>query len=90
MKSFQLFLATAVLSLYAADVSAAPRNAETDAFAQEPSQPDGNQNLDGSYPSLSDFVRDINGAPCGLNCERDANERRARESQPTYYGLSGN
>ncbi len=90
MKSFQLFLATTVLSLYAADAFAAPRSVEADAFAQEPSQPDGNQNLDGSYPSLSDFVRDINGAPCGLNCEHDANKRWARESQPTYYGLPGN
>ncbi len=90
MKSFQLVLASAVLSLYAAGVSAAPRNVETDAFAQGSSKTDGNQNLDGSYPSLSDFVRDINGAPCGLNCQRDADKRRATESQSAYYGLSGN
>jgi hypothetical protein len=86
MNSFQLVLAAAALCLYTAEASAAARDVKTDAFAQGSSKPDGNQNLDGSYPSLSDFVRDINGAPCGLNCERDANKRWATESQP----VSGN
>jgi hypothetical protein len=32
----------------------------------------------GHYNSLSDYVRDVEGTPCGMNCERAAQERWAR------------
>jgi hypothetical protein len=39
------------------------------------------QNLNGTYPSLSDFVRDLNGTPCGIECTAHAERRWARESR---------
>ena len=33
------------------------------------------QNPDGSYPSLGDFVNDIEGTPCGIDCTADAEKR---------------
>lgn len=39
------------------------------------------QNPDGSYRSLSDYVRDVEGTPCGMECTR-ASQRSARD----FYG----
>ncbi len=36
------------------------------------------QNPDGTYPSEADFVRDLRGTPCGINCTRAAEARWAR------------
>jgi hypothetical protein len=38
----------------------------------------GYQNPDGSYSSEADFVRDLHGTPCGVNCTLDARARWAR------------
>lgn len=54
------------------------------------------QNPDGSYPSLSNFVRDINGVPCGVECEADADRRwgvrpqRNDRGAHDYYGFYAN
>jgi hypothetical protein len=42
------------------------------------------QGPDGTYDSLADFVGDIRGRPCGVQCEREAWERWAR-----YYREHG-
>ncbi|MHB8885091.1 MAG: hypothetical protein ACYC5H_08370 [Methylovirgula sp.] len=34
------------------------------------------QNSDGTYRSYSDFVRDLNGTPCGITCTYDAAQTR--------------
>jgi hypothetical protein len=39
------------------------------------------QNPDGSYRSLADYVRDVEGTPCGMECTR-VSQRSARD----YYG----
>jgi hypothetical protein len=36
------------------------------------------QDPDGTYPSEADFVRDLRGIPCGVNCTRAAEVRWAR------------
>jgi hypothetical protein len=41
------------------------------------------QQLDGSYDSLSDLVRDVNGTPCGLDCPAPSTVIFA--SPPAYY-----
>lgn len=41
------------------------------------------QQPDGSYDSLSDFVRDVNGTPCGLDCP--APSRVIMATPPSYY-----
>jgi hypothetical protein len=33
------------------------------------------QSPDGSYPSLSDFVRELHGTPCGIECTHRAEIR---------------
>jgi hypothetical protein len=39
---------------------------------------DAYQGPHGHYNSLSDYVRDVEGTPCGANCEHAAQERWAR------------
>jgi hypothetical protein len=36
------------------------------------------QDPDGTYPSEADFVRDLRGIPCGVNCTREAQARWSR------------
>jgi hypothetical protein len=36
------------------------------------------QGPDGTYDSEADFVRDLRGVPCGVNCTRAAQQRWAR------------
>jgi hypothetical protein len=36
------------------------------------------QDPDGTYPSEANFVRDLRGIPCGINCTREAEARWAR------------
>jgi hypothetical protein len=33
-------------------------------------QTSGYQDPDGTYESYSDFIRDVNGTPCGVECTR--------------------
>ncbi len=37
---------------------------------------------DGTYDSLADLTRDIDGTPCGVECTREA---QARWSRPVYH-----
>jgi hypothetical protein len=39
------------------------------------------QNPDGTYPSLSNFTRDIEGTPCGIECTAEAHHRWGVASQ---------
>jgi len=41
------------------------------------------QQPDGTYNSLADFIRDVNGTPCGVDC--DAPSRVIFATPPTYY-----
>jgi hypothetical protein len=45
------------------------------------------QNPDGSYPSYTDFYRDLEGTPCGIRCTQRARSRWNAFSGPrAYYG----
>jgi hypothetical protein len=41
------------------------------------------QSPDGSYPSLADYTRSVEGTPCGLTCTYVGQQRRA-----DFYGRS--
>jgi hypothetical protein len=69
--------ATCFLGVVAAAPSMAQKRAvQTDAYAATYYTP--YQGPHGHYNSLSDYVRDVEGTPCGMNCERDAQERWAQ------------
>jgi hypothetical protein len=95
MKSLKLLSAASMLFfIHAANSSAA--SFSTDATAsQAAARYNIYQNPDGSYPSLSNFVRDIEGVPCGIECEKDADRRwglRPAQDDPRrqdYYGFYG-
>jgi hypothetical protein len=36
------------------------------------------QGPDGTYESLSDYIRDVEGTPCGMNCTQRAQQRWSR------------
>lgn len=43
------------------------------------------QNPDGTYPSVSDLSRAVNGVPCGVECEADAAVRWGLAPPPALY-----
>lgn len=44
-----------------------------------------NQAPDGSYPTPSDFSRDVWGVPCGMECTREAQARWSRYYSNGHY-----
>lgn len=44
------------------------------------------QNPDGTYDSEADFVRDLRGTPCGIDCTRAAQARWARWARENCVG----
>jgi hypothetical protein len=91
MKSFNLVFATTTLFFFhAASSSAATRTFGPESAAPASSGFSAYQNPDGSYSSLSALVRDINGTPCGIECEQDADRRWGARPQHEYYGLFPN
>lgn len=96
MKSLKLLSAAAMLFfIHAANSTAAPFAADATA-SQAAASYSIYQNPDGSYPSLGNFVRDLNGTPCGIECEKEADQRwelrpaQGGHSRRDYYGYYGN
>lgn len=88
MKALQLLLA-ASMSFFISAVSlpATTFAARTTAPLTLAAGLDGYQNPDGSYPSLANVVRDINGTPCGIECQKDVDRRWSMRSPQDYTGL---
>jgi len=96
MKSLKLLSAAAMLFfIHTANSTAAPLAADAPASHVAASYSI-YQNPDGSYPSLGNFVRDLNGTPCGIECEKEADQRwglhpaQRAPSHRDYYGYYGN
>jgi len=95
MKSLKLLTAASMLFfIHAANSTAAPFAADATA-SQAAASYSIYQNPDGSYPSLGNFVRDLNGTPCGIECEKDADRRWGLRpargaSRQDYYGYYAN
>jgi hypothetical protein len=95
MKSLKLLSAASMLFfIHAANSYAA--SFATDATASQATQRYSiYQNPDGSYPSLSNLVRDVEGTPCGIECEQDADRRwglrpaHGDHARRDYYGYYG-
>lgn len=96
MKSLKLLSAAAMLFFIPAANSYAASFTDGTSQVAAASSYSIYQNPDGSYPSLSNFVRDLNGTPCGIECERDADQRwglhpaQGGHSPQDYYGYYGN
>ncbi|MGA3301923.1 MAG: hypothetical protein ABSC72_01385 [Methylovirgula sp.] len=43
------------------------------------------QSPDGTYPSVSDLSRAVNGVPCGLECTAEADGRWGLAPPPVFY-----
>lgn len=47
------------------------------------------QTPSGSYPSQTDFIRDLNGVPCGIACSQRPERRQATRPAPQdFYSLA--
>ncbi len=47
------------------------------------------QSPDGSYPSYSDFIRDLRGTPCGIECTQHAEVRWGLIPAPYRHHYEG-